>query len=114
MLGPVSTKIKTRPAQVILKLRITEKVDSHTLGIRQQQHLLLPGNLAQLRLQPATVKGDQAFRLLAVLVQPVFGNTASRTWLRGVQPIILATARPRLGQNGIAFAQVARLGTWPT
>lgn len=99
---PFGAEIEPRLAQIVVERGIAQEFDRDTLTIRQEEDIILLGDLPVEPFQPRSGNVNQIFGLLAMLAQPGFGHDDGFLWARRVQLICRQTAPPRVHDDGVA------------
>ncbi len=107
-LGPFGPEIEPGLAKVVVEGGVAEKFDRNTLSIRQQEHVILLGNLPVELLEPRAGDMDQIFRLLAMFAQLPLRNDDRFLRPGRVKLIGIQAAPPGFHDNRVA-ARIAAL-----
>ena len=101
-LGPVGSEVEPGLPQLGLERRVTEEVDADPLGVGEQKHVVLTGDLPKEVLQPRARRRDHPLGLLAVLAQFRLGHDVGGIGARRVHLVELDTPAPRVRHLRIA------------
>ena len=94
ILGPVRAQVKACSAQIVQKEIVTEKIDADAFGIRQQQHVILPGDLPEQILETGACRPDHPIGLLAVRAKLGIRDDVGRITACRVHALDLDTSPP--------------------
>lgn len=89
---------------MVVEGRIAHEVDAHAPRIRQEQHIVLLGDLVEQGFEAGSADADQFLRLLAMFAKLQLGNDIGFLRDRRIELVIVETAQPGLDDGRITRA----------